>query len=33
MYRKIQDFLKTWKESAYRKPLILQGASRLEHAI
>ena len=29
MYRKIQDFLKTWKESAYRKPLILQGARQV----
>lgn len=25
MYRKIMSFLKTWKESNYRKPLILQG--------
>ena len=29
MYRKIQDLLKTWKESAYRKPLILQGARQV----
>ena len=29
MYRKIQDFLKTWKESAYLKPLILQGARQV----
>ena len=29
MYRKIQEFLKTWKESAYRKPLILQGARQV----
>ncbi len=26
MYRKIMDFLETWKESEHRKPLILQGA-------
>ena len=25
VYRKIIDFLNKWKESAYRKPLILQG--------
>ena len=25
MYRKIMDFLKTWKNSEFRKPLILQG--------
>lgn len=29
MYRKIMDFLKTWKESEYRKPLILQGARQV----
>lgn len=26
MYRKIMDFLETWKVSEHRKPLILQGA-------
>ena len=26
MYRKIMNYLKEWKESKYRKPLILQGA-------
>ena len=26
MYRKIMDFLETWKENEHRKPLILQGA-------
>ena len=26
MYRKIMEYLKKWKESKYRKPLILQGA-------
>lgn len=26
MYRKITSFLEEWKESGYRKPLILQGA-------
>ena len=29
MYRKISDFLKSWKESPYRKPLILQGARQV----
>ena len=29
MYRKIMDFLETWKESKYRKPLILQGARQV----
>lgn len=26
MYRKITDYLKIWKNSCYRKPLVLQGA-------
>lgn len=29
MYRKITHFLKEWKDSAYRKPLILQGARQV----
>lgn len=29
MYRKILGFLETWKESKYRKPLILQGARQV----
>lgn len=29
MYRKILDYLKQWKESKYRKPLILQGARQV----
>ena len=29
MYRKIMDFLVAWKNSKYRKPLILQGARQV----
>ncbi|MEG0942104.1 MAG: ATP-binding protein [Angelakisella sp.] len=29
MYRKIMDFLESWKNSEYRKPLILQGARQV----
>lgn len=29
MYRKIIEFLKTWKEGEHRKPLILQGARQV----
>lgn len=29
MYRKIISFLETWKESKFRKPLILQGARQV----
>ena len=29
MYRKIMSFLKEWKESRHRKPLILQGARQV----
>ena len=29
MYRKIMDYLKAWKASEYRKPLILQGARQV----
>lgn len=29
MYRKIMHFLKQWKESSHRKPLILQGARQV----
>jgi len=29
MYRKIINFLEAWKESEYRKPLILQGARQV----
>ncbi len=29
MYRKIMTYLEQWKESAYRKPLILQGARQV----
>lgn len=29
MYRKIMEYLKEWKKSPYRKPLILQGARQV----
>lgn len=29
MYRKISEYLKAWKNSCYRKPLILQGARQV----
>lgn len=29
MYRKIMEYLKDWKDSTYRKPLILQGARQV----
>lgn len=29
MYRKIMDFLETWRENEHRKPLILQGARQV----
>ena len=29
IYRKITQFLETWKKSQYRKPLILQGARQV----
>lgn len=29
MYRKIMDYLLEWKQSRYRKPLILQGARQV----
>lgn len=29
MYRKVMDFLETWKKSEHRKPLILQGARQV----
>ena len=29
MYRKIMDYLKKWKSSEHRKPLILQGARQV----
>lgn len=29
MYRKILDYLKSWKENPHRKPLILQGARQV----
>ena len=29
MYRKIMNFLETWKDSEHRKPLILQGARQV----
>lgn len=29
MYRKIMNFLEGWRESSYRKPLILQGARQV----
>ena len=29
MYRKIFDFLESWKENSHRKPLILQGARQV----
>lgn len=33
MYRKIMDYLKKWKSSEHRKPLILQGARQVEKHI
>ena len=29
MYRKISEYLKQWKVSKYRKPLIIQGARQV----
>ena len=29
MYRKIFEYLKEWKNSPYRKPLIIQGARQV----
>ncbi len=29
MYRKVFDYLKSWKEDKYRKPLIIQGARQV----
>lgn len=29
MYRKVMEYLKEWKESSHRKPLILQGARQV----
>ena len=29
MYRKVFEYLKQWKQSKYRKPLIIQGASQV----
>ena len=29
MYRKVFDYLKNWKQSKYRKPLVLQGARQV----
>ena len=29
MYRKITEYLKKWKDSPYRKPLIIQGARQV----
>ena len=29
VYRKIMEFMKTWKESEHRKPLVLQGARQV----
>ena len=29
MYRKVFEYLKAWKESKYRKPLVLQGARQV----
>ncbi len=29
MYRKVSDYLKQWKDSKYRKPLIIQGARQV----
>ena len=29
MYRKVMEYLKSWKNSKYRKPLILQGARQV----
>lgn len=33
MYRKIMDYLKEWKHSEHRKPLILQGQDKWEKHI
>jgi len=29
MYRKIFEYLKEWKNSSYRKPLLIQGARQV----
>ena len=29
MYRKVSEYLKQWKDSKYRKPLIIQGARQV----
>ncbi|MBR6426387.1 MAG: AAA family ATPase [Clostridia bacterium] len=29
MYRKAFDYLREWKESKYRKPLVIQGARQV----
>ena len=29
MYRKIFEYLKEWKDSPYRKPLLIQGARQV----
>ena len=29
MYRKVMEYLKSWKDSKYRKPLILKGARQV----
>ena len=29
MYRKVYEYLRNWKESKYRKPLIIQGSRQV----
>ena len=29
MYRKVSEYLQKWKETKYRKPLIIQGARQV----
>ena len=29
MYRKVSEYLKKWKDSKYRKPLMIQGARQV----
>lgn len=33
MYRKISEYLESWKTGKYRKPLIIQGARQVGKAI
>lgn len=29
MYRKVSEYLRHWKDSTYRKPLLIQGARQV----